>query len=187
MNVYDFDNTILDGDSEELFFKYINDNNLLSAENLRELNSLTINFVTDQNVYFNNCDKVYSLIAKNIHNLNKIIENFWKQNSCLIKSFYKKIQKDSDVISSASPSFLLTPMMRIIGNKHLIAAEFDFKKLSFNGNYNFGKYKVKNFKKIFPSEYIDIFYSDSDSDLPMAKIAKKAIKVNGNNLKDWIF
>ena len=51
-----------------------------------------------------------------------------------------------------------------------------------NGDYIgencYGEEKVNRFYKEYPNGVIDEFYSDSDSDLPLAKLAKVAYKVN---------
>ena len=59
----------------------------------------------------------------------------------------------------------------------------------YNGKYSgdncWGEEKVRRFKEVYPKGEIDNFYSDSYSDIPLAKLAKNAYIVKGNELKKW--
>lgn len=48
-----------------------------------------------------------------------------------------------------------------------------------------GKEKVVRFQEKYKLEEIDNFYSDSDADLPLATIAKRAYKVKGMQVQEW--
>ena len=47
--------------------------------------------------------------------------------------------------------------------------------------------KVTRFYAVFPDEKPDLFYSDSRSDAPMAKLAKQAFLVNKEGRIPWPF
>ena len=45
--------------------------------------------------------------------------------------------------------------------------------------------KVKRFQEVFYDEKIDEFYSDSRSDIYMAKLANIAFYINNNQVENW--
>ena len=50
-----------------------------------------------------------------------------------------------------------------------------------------GEEKVVRFHEFYSDDQVDEFYSDSYSDTPMAKLAKKAFIVKGEKLSPWKF
>lgn len=48
-----------------------------------------------------------------------------------------------------------------------------------------GEEKVKRFNEVYPNETIDDFYSDSLSDLPLARMAHKAYLVKNQKVCSW--
>ena len=186
MNVYDFDKTILDGDTEEYFFAYINKYKLMSFFKIKKMNHI-IKKVVNQKVSFDaNMTKVYKIITSNIKYISEVVEKFWDEHQQFIKPFYENIRRDDDVISSATPDFLF-PIFKRLNLKNTIASKYNFKNQTFDNGFNFGENKVFNFvSKYGTTDNIDKFYSDSDSDLPLARCAKHAFKVTGNKIEDWI-
>ena len=68
---------------------------------------------------------------------------------------------------------------------NLIATIVDKKTGKFLSYNCYGKEKVKRFKQEYKNTKIKEFYSDSLSDLPMMKIAKKAYLVKGNKIEEY--
>lgn len=103
----------------------------------------------------------------------------------LNKSVYDKFlqhKKDINDIYIISASFL-DYLKYIFPNENIIASELMYKKdrLISITNDCYGELKKKRLidKKIYE---IDIFYTDSMSDIPLVKISKKVIFVNKDNL-----
>ena len=113
------------------------------------------------------------------------MEEFWNIHKYNIKAFYYETQQEDDVIISASPYFLLEPIIKELGIKHLMASNVD----KFTGKYSgincHGKEKVRRFYEVWPDGVIDDFYSDSLSDSPLAEISKTAYMVKGHDLFPW--
>ena len=80
---------------------------------------------------------------------------------------------------------MLKPICEKLGIKHLIASRVDPKTGKYSGENCHGKEKVRRFYEIFGKTEVDEFYSDSHSDEPMAKIAKKAFLVKGEAVSPW--
>ena len=188
MNVYDFDNTILKGDSEYKFFKYmffkkhINIKYLFIAFNAHlKSRKGKIGKEASREIMY----RFLTQFKK--EEIESFVIEMWEKESKNIKDFYLKQQKEDDVISSATPRFILTPICKKLGIKNLIASEYDYLNNKMLDLLNYNEQKVNSFKKIFDVNKIDEFYSDSDSDAPLAKLAKKAYKVKGNKITIWKF
>lgn len=183
MNVYDFDGTIYNGDSTVDFFLYALKRN---PSVLLYLPKQTWGFV----LYGTKCiDKTnlkeYFFSFLTAINTENLVESFWNQNLHKIFDWYIKQQREDDIIISASPRFLLQPICNRLGIRHLIASEVDIKTGMFTGENCRGQEKVQRLESEYNINHIDNFYSDSHSDLPLAKIADKAFFVTKGKLSEW--
>ena len=173
MNVYDFDGTIYDGDSSVDFYlfcirrrPYVFFRCLpaqlggallfcckrISKEGFKERFFIFLRF--------SDVDEAF-------------LEAFWEKNASRIKKWYLKQKKESDIIISASPDFLLRPICRKMGVS-LIATSVDSFTGRINGRNCRGNEKLKRFYAEYPNAEIDEFYTDSKADVPLARKAKKA-------------
>ena len=183
-NIYDFDKTIFKFDSTKKFYFFA----------IKKYPKMLLCLPT-QFIYFipfslgllektKFKEKMYSAF-KYIKNIDQEVELFWDKNKIYINSWYYKNQKDTDIIISASPEFLLEPICKKIGIKHLIASKVNPKTGEYTGINCYGKEKVKRLEKEFPETFINEFYSDSYSDEPLAKLAQKSYLVSGEKLYNW--
>lgn len=183
MNVYDFDGTIYDGDSSVDFFRFcfkhykilrcipgIAWNGLLYFLKLKEKTPFK------QSVYH---------YFRYIPDMDTALEEFWAGHEHKLKGWYlnEKMRSD-DVIISASPEFQLRPVCDKLGVK-LLASRVDRHTGAYTGLNCDGKEKVRRFYEAFPGGSIDCFYSDSDKDIPLAKLAAAAYKVSGDEVSPW--
>lgn len=184
MNVYDFDKTIYDGDSTLDFYFYClkKDLRLLKYLPVQILGFLKYMFGFVPKLKFK--ESFYSFL-KGLKNPEKSIEDFWKLKESGIKNWYKDNKKEDDVIISASPEFILKPICKKLGIKHLIASDVDIKTGKCLGENCYGEEKVKRFREVFKKEKVNNFYSDSLSDSPMAELAEKSFIVSGEKLTLW--
>ena len=120
-----------------------------------------------------------------VKDIDKTVEEFWAEHKKNIKPFYADTQKEDDVIISASPYFLLEPIIKELGIKHLMASNVDRYTGVYDGINCHGKEKVRRFYEVFPEGEIDDFYSDSLSDSPLAEISKRAYLVKDFDLLPW--
>ena len=115
------------------------------------------------------------------------MEAFWETHIRKIKPFYPAQQREDDVIISASPLFLLQPACDRLGIRCLMASNVDPHTGVYDGINCHGEEKVRRFREKYGNCEIDEFYSDSYSDTPLAKVAKKAFIVKGDTLTEWQF
>lgn len=186
MNVYDFDKTIYSGDSTTAFF-------LFSLKRhpsvLCLIPSIFYGFI--KYYVFKKGTKTQfkqriMYFVKKI-DYKKDITDFWKKNKRKIKKYYIDQKKETDVIISASPAFVIEPVCKELGIKNIIASPVDVKTGEYTGENCHGKEKVRRFREVFGNCEIHEFYSDSYSDTPLAEIADKAYMVKGDEVSPWIF
>lgn len=187
MNVYDFDNTIYDGESTFDFFFYCVKKHKAVIKYLFPVVKTLIQYkmcMITADALEARCEKYMVDFLLKIKNPKQLIVEFWDKNEHKIKSFYMKQKQEDDVVISASCDILLKEICKRLEIKNLIASEIDFDKMKVK-KLCYGENKVKIFNDRYPDAEIDEFYTDSKNDLPMAKIAKKAYFVKGNKITEW--
>jgi len=183
MNVYDFDKTIYDGDSTVDFYKYCLKKNIMLIRYLpyAVLGYIKYKFKIISKTRFK--EHFYSFL-KGIKDIDKEVSSFWDKNFCKVKKWYLDVKRDDDVIISASPEFLLNEVCRRL-NVTLIASRVDKKTGKYTGENCKGEEKVIRFREIYGDTQIDKFYSDSLSDLPLARLAMESYIVKKNEIRKW--
>ena len=183
VNVYDFDKTILPYDSTERFFAYcLRRWPRVAGPALRAvpmLPGMKLKLTTKTHV-----KEVFYRFLTCVPDIDAAVEDFWRQNFGNINAWYLAQMRPDDIISSASPDFLLRPVTNRLGVR-LIASRVD--KLSgwTLGENNQHEEKVRRFRREYPNTEVNEFYSDSLSDTPMAKLARAAFIVNGSEIRPW--
>lgn len=184
MNVYDFDKTIYDGDSTVHFVLFclkkqpslicylptIVGNALLMALKLRTKTKAKQQFYR---------------FFRDINDIDAYIAEFWRKHLSGIKPWYKELQREDDLVISASPLFLVEPACREIGITQVMASDVDQRTGLYAGLNCHGEEKVRRFYARYPGGRIEEFYSDSLSDTPLARIAEHSFLVKGNDLMPW--
>ncbi len=184
MNVYDFDKTLYAKDCTQEFIKY-----LVVRRPIILIYSFKIAFYGLLYLlrFINKTkfkEKAFSFL-RIIKNKEELIEDFWDLNEHLIYPWYKDLQRADDLIISASPEFLIIPIAKRLNTKAL-ASRVSLADGKFTGLNCYGEEKVKRLYEYDPKAAIEKFYSDSDSDLPLARIAKQAYKIDQKgNINEW--
>lgn len=186
MNVYDFDKTIYDGDSTiDLYFYCLKKKPSVFFRCFFTQFSGAVKYKTGR-ISKEQFKERFLSFLKYFQKDDDLLNGFWSENKKKIKQWYLKKKTSDDVIISASPEFLLRPVCDELGVS-LIASVVDRKTGKFSGNNCRGAEKVKRFRESYPDEQIDEFYTDSKSDMPMAKISEKAFLVKRKRitLMEW--
>lgn len=184
MNVYDFDKTIYDGDSTIDFYFFC----------LKKHPTIII-YLPKQCISFfrykmNMINKTqfkenFYCFFKKLKHIDNDVHTFWNKNQGKIKKWYKDNQKKDDLIISASPHFLLQEICNREKINYLIASEVNKKNGEYSGLNCYGEEKIQRFNQVFGDKAIDMFFSDSRSDEPMAKQAKCAFIVKKDRCIPW--
>lgn len=186
MNVYDFDKTIYDGNSTfDFFISLLKKDIKLIKYPIKYFIALILckyNKITREKA-----EETFYEFLTEIEDIESEIEKFIPRAKMKIKQFYIDIQKDNDLIISASPFFLVNAICDSIGIQNVIGTEINKNtgKYIDNNLYCFGDKKVLYFQKYFCNGKIDSFYSDSLSDEPLARLSKEAYLVKKNKIMDW--
>lgn len=185
MNVYDFDNTIYDGESAFDFFVFC----LKKHPTLIKLFPLLVVKLIRYKLLLISHDELERNIKKyamdfivKVGDIEKLSEEFWDKYIVRVKQFYLDKKSDNDLIMSATAGFLLEKLSPRIGGLNYIASEIDIKtgeikRICFREN------KVEIFKSMYPDCRIENFYTDSLNDKPMIEFSENAYMVKGNKIE----
>lgn len=182
MNIYDFDDTIFDGDSSVCFFKYslVHKPFITLWSILKGIKEGIKYLFKKSNVGFIKSE-LFSFV-KHIKDMDYYMECFSEKYKTKIKPYYKNQQKDSDVIISASFYFIVKSLCDKLGIDNVIATNYDIKTGKIEGLNCKGKEKIRRFKTLYGDTHVVEAYSDSLSDIPMFEIAEVGYLVKGYEL-----
>lgn len=186
MNVYDFDETIYDGESAIEFFLYyfrIDPTlvrflpSVMKALFLYKREKISLDqFINDYGSIIEDYIKTHK------SDFEKCVKDFWDKKMKKIKPLYLERQKEDDVVISASPDFVLKEVCSRLGIKNLICTHIDLEtgKLS---HPCFREAKIDCFKEVYPECEIDDFYTDSMNDKFLMPFAKRVFLVKGHKVE----
>ncbi len=189
MNVFDFDNTVYDGESSVDFFLWYIKKDPSLIKFLPSVSVALLRYksgkLSVEEALSKYGTKLTAYFKENLSGNNTLYsdaEIFWRTNIVKIKPFYENVKSEDDVVISCSPRFLLCEPLKRLGIKHCICTEIDensgeITRLCFREN------KVKAFLKEYPGEAIDCLYTDSFNDKPLMDISKSVYLVKGNSIK----
>ena len=173
INVYDFDNTLYNGESTLDFYFFCCRRHILLFRFVFIVVFTLIKYkmclVSEQKL-MELCGVYVRKFLDGCSDIEELAESFWKKNKKKLKSFYKELHRDDDVIVSASFGFLLGHVMKELGVKRLVCSEVDLDKkevtrLCYRNN------KRQLFEELFPDCEIQDFYTDSFNDRPLMEMA----------------
>ena len=179
MNVYDFDGTIYHGDSTRDFFKFsLKKHPALVRYLPKQLWGFFSHYVLKRIDKTTMKQNFYCFLKG--FDAEKTLDEFWDKHEKNIYPFYKEQQKEDDIFISASPEFLLEPICKRLSINHLMASRVDIKTGTYTGKNCRDEEKVKRLYEKYGKVHIDNFYSDSEADLPLVRLADKAFLITKN-------
>ncbi len=186
MTVFDFDNTIYDGESGlDFFLYYLKKEPKEVAKYIPKFGEAFLKYKMGK-LSIDSVLSEYSYILKEccdkFDDIEENINIFWDEHEKNIKSFYAKIQKDDDVILSACPEIMLKEICKRIGIKNYIGSKIDIETGTIQ-SICYRDNKIKMFKEVYGDIEIDEFYTDSINDKPFMDIAKDAYYVTGDRIE----
>lgn len=182
MNVYDFDGTILHGDTEDYFREYVYEHFKLKFKEKLELKFFDLLWklkLVKPQTYRNH---TYPYIM-NIPNLETVVKDFWDIHEKDIYPYYLKNHQDDDVVISATPRVLLEEIMKRLGIKTLLATELDVNTGKIIGKLCRDKQKVVRYNEVFNQKPFENYYFDQDHDMFLLEYAKNGYRVYNGELK----
>ena len=185
MNVYDFDNTIYDGESLFDFYLFCLKKDFKFIKYLKvavlSLVKYKLCLITHEKL-IKLCSKYVYDFLTDVGDFEQVAKEFWDKNENKIKPWYSKYKKEDDVICSANFNVFLDEICNRLNIRNIISSEVDTDKkevlqLCFRSN------KVTLYKAKYKDVVIDNFYTDSKNDMPMIEISKNAYLVKNNKIK----
>ncbi len=111
-------------------------------------------------------------------------ETFWREHIGDVCPWYLAQQRPDDLVISASPEFLLRPVSNALGFA-LMASPVDQDTGVYQGENCHGQEKVRRYRQRYGDTPIEGFWSDSRSDDPLARLAKRAWLVKKDKMTPW--
>jgi phosphoserine phosphatase len=180
VNVYDFDHTIYGGDSSVDFFLFALGKKpyliILTPFQAVGILLYLLGFISKEKM------KEFFFVFLGFIPAQETAVRFWEKNRRKIRQWYVRQKRDDDVIVSASPEFLLEPVVCGFLGVSLIASRIDAQTGKYTGKNCYGKEKPARFSAAYPDAVIDNFYSDSTSDDPLAEKARRSFMVKGKRI-----
>ena len=183
MNVFDFDKTIYHVDSTFGFFRYA----MRKKPSLRRYLPKVAAGAFLYFLHIGNRDKAKGLFMSYFEGLEdlSLIEQYWDEHISGIYPWYLQMQQEDDLVISASAEQIVGPACRRIGIKNLIATQMDPSTGKLLAGNCKGQQKVEEFRRVYGDAEIDRFYSDSLSDTPLARLAKKSFLIVKGKPVPW--
>ena len=185
MKVFDFDGTIYDGDSSLDFYFFC----------LRKKLSVLLYVPMQVWAALGYIVRIYSktqfkerffCFLKAFSDIDTVVTAFWITHTARLKPILLELVDPKSVIISASPEFLLKPVVDSMNTGTLLATRMDKKCGRITGKNCFGAEKISRFKTYFGDDaVITDFYSDSTKDKLMADMANHAFFVEGHKVTPW--
>lgn len=179
MNGYDFDKTILKGNSVRRFCTYCSWRLpylwLLLPELLLALILYGLRIIRKEG--FLRMLEFYTLL---VPCRKKFVARFWDKNIKHVQQWYLDAKRPDDVVVSASPDFLIEEVCARLGVACI--ASKTGKRGQIVGKHCYGENKVTMFRERFGDAELQTFYSDNMSDEPMFRYAKRGYLVKGKEI-----
>ena len=185
MNIYDFDNTIYNGDTNKDILLYsFKKHPFKVIKALNKTKKLERDYKRGLITFERVKEAMLSFLFE-IDDLDGYIEKFVSSHMKNIKPWYLSRKTDYDIVISASYELWIIPFCKKLGIKYVLATKTD-KDGHIIGKNCKGEEKVKRLASTIPNAQIITSYSDSESDLPILNIAKTAYVVEGNKLIPYV-
>lgn len=184
MNVYDFDNTIYNGESTVDFFLFCLKKKKSLIFQLPKIIFCAILYklrLLTQTTLLNVVGSMSKLFIQNSINMDDLTNEFWIKNKVKLKTNFLENLNQEDIIITATPFFIIEKIKKELKTEHIIASDFDYR----TGVFKFLCYKDNKFiefKKRYPTVKIKNFFTDSYNDKSIINISENAFLVKKDKI-----
>ncbi len=183
MNVYDFDHTIYNGDCTLDFWSYCIRRHPAALRALPRSLAAAVSFRLGKCTREAFKEAFYGFL-RHVPDAEAEVRGFWDTHMRKIMPWYERQKKPDDLIVSASPDFLVSAACERIGVR-CIASRVDAKTGMLLGANCRGEEKARMLSENYPADVVGCFYSDSESDAPLAAMAEHAYRVRRGMAREW--
>ena len=186
MNLYDFDETIYDGDSTRDFVLYCYRHYPRTLAYLPRQLAAVASYMAGKIDKTTFKERYFSMFAA-VPDIDAAVADFWDSHAERIMRYYPRQARQDDVVISASPEFILRPLCARLGLTHVLASDVDKHTGRFIGANCYGAEKVRRFAEAgYDLSEVEQVYSDSLSDTPIAELGREAFIVHKDgSLGPW--
>lgn len=183
MNVYDFDHTIYPGDSTLDFWRFCvkrRPSALLALPGAVLAGGLFKAGLLSREAF----KARFYRFLRHVPGVEGEIARFWGENLSRIYPWYLEQRREDDLIISASPEFLIRPACELLGVR-AIASQVSPETGALLGPNCRGEEKTVRLGQEYPGQMVEEFFSDSQSDAPLARLAQRAFLVKHGAIQPW--
>jgi len=181
MNIYDFDNTIYNGDTNvDIILYSLVRHPFKVCKSLISTIPLFVLYKFKRIPFKKLKQTMLSFLFK-IDNLDNYLDKFTLKHMKNIKKWYLDNQKENDTVMSASYEIWVIKFCKKLNIKNIIGTKTD-NNGKIIGNNCKSEEKIRRFREIFNNVEVENAYSDSMDDKPMFDIAKNAYLVKKDKL-----
>lgn len=185
MNVYDFDNTIYDGEScFDLFLFYLRRRPgllLLLPKVVYAFAKYKRGKVTADDFLTVYAPQVEQMLRE-IPDVQGDMRAFWDTHEKKIKPFYAELRRPDDLLITAGPDFSVREICRRLSIEHFLASRVDLTTGKIE-HFNLRERKIEAFRQAYPDAQIDSVYTDSpENDRFLIELARQAYCVRGSKI-----
>lgn len=181
MNIYDFDDTIYNGDTNRDILMYgFKKHPFLVLKALKKAKKLQNDYKRGVIEFERVKEAMLSFIFE-IKNYPKFINDFVDSHMKNIKPWYLNRRTQNDIIISASYELWIMQFCKRLGIRYVIATKTDSDGKIIGKNCK-GAEKLKRLASVIPNAVIVSAYSDSSCDIPILEAARTAYVVEGDKL-----
>lgn len=175
MKVFDFDNTIYNGESSVDFSFYMIRNNKRIIRYIPTILFSLIGYklcLLKKKRLESIINDFFAGVLDGTEDPDVFTKQFWKVHAHKLNENILQLIEPDDVIISASPIFLINGIRERLNTDHIVGTEVDIqhKKITW---FNFGDNKVKRYRELYGDQIIDVFYTDSYNDKDMMEISRE--------------
>ncbi|WP_438970590.1 HAD family hydrolase [Methylophaga sp.] len=193
--IFDLDNTLLGGDSDFLWGRYLCENGIVEEEDYRRANE---HYLEQYQQGVLDIAEFLAFVFKPLatHSVEKL--EMWRSayleqkiKPIILPAAQALIEKhrakgDTLLIITATNSFLTTPIAKMLGIENLIATDPEFIDGRYTGRVagtpSFQQGKVERLNSWLEEHQLNlngsIFYSDSHNDIPLLEVVDTAVAVD---------
>lgn len=185
MNVYDFDDTIYDGDTNRDIIMYsLKRHPFMVLKSLSKAKKLNKKYIKGEIEFESVKSAMLSFLFK-LKNRDEYINTFVNKNIKKIKPWYLKQKNENDIVISASYELWIIPFCKKLGIRYVIGTKTDQNGDIIGKNCK-KEEKIRRLVSAIPNAVISTAYSDSSCDEPILALAKQGYVVEGNKLIPYV-
>lgn len=184
MYIYDFDDTIYDGDTNKDIIKYgLKKHFKLTVQALLKAKKLNKEYKRGMIEFERVKEAMLSFIYKT-PNVEAFVTMFVEAHLHKIKPWYINKRTENDVVISASYEIWIKEFCKHLGIKTVIATRVDNDGNILGKNCK-GEEKIKRLYALVPDAKVAAMYSDSSCDIPLFNIAERGYVVEGQKISTY--